>query len=121
MSIDERHTAHDQDPEDLPTMTLAEPKAATRDPQGARAGVAMTPAAPSRTQREPASTGAPVEESVIESEHGADGARHREAADSQSGQPTPAGAHRWRWPGRSDARDSSDRGRRRRGRTTTCL
>lgn len=62
MSIDERHAAHDQDPSDMPTMTLAE-KAPTRNPQEARTDVAMKPDAASSTQREPAITGAPVEES----------------------------------------------------------
>ena len=80
MSIDDRHAAHDhdQDPEDLPTMTLAEPRAAARHPQQARADVAMTPADPPSTYREPALTGG--EGSAVESELGApDDARHGQA------------------------------------------
>lgn len=86
MSIDDRHSVHDQNPEDLPTTTLAEPTTATRDPQQAHADTAAAPADPSTANREPTTDGR-------RSAPGEDGATHGEVADTRSNQPSPAEAY----------------------------
>lgn len=91
MSTEGRHAEYDQEPKDLPTMTLAEPTTSTGDTPEAHADAATAPADPSTGHPEPTVTSSEASAAVRSA--AGDTTRHGEGADSGSSQPVPADAY----------------------------